>query len=51
MAQYQCRVVSVIAINEAVMDELEKWAMCPIALFIWRKISMAVSNVDLTLWR
>ena len=23
MAQYQCRVVSVIAINEAVMDELE----------------------------
>ena len=24
MAQYQCRVVSVIAINEAVMDELEK---------------------------
>ena len=51
MAQYQCRVVSVISINEAVMDELEN-GRCPHRLVhLGENIDGKVSNVDLTLWR
>lgn len=48
MAQYQCRVVSVIAINEAVMDELEKMGDVPHRLVhLEKNIDGTVSNVDL----
>jgi sporulation protein YunB len=48
MAQYQCRVVSVIAINEAVMDELEKMGDAPQRLVrLEKNADGTVSNVEL----
>lgn len=48
MAQYQCRVVSVIAINEAVMDELEKMGDVPHRLVhLEKNVDGTVSNVEL----
>ena len=48
MAQYQCRVVSVIAINEAVMDELEKMGDTPQRLVrLEKNADGTVSNVEL----
>ena len=48
MAQYQCRVISVIAINEAVMDELEKMGDAPQRLVrLEKNADGTVSNVEL----
>ena len=48
MAQYQCRVISVIAINEAVMDELEKMGDAPQHLVhLEKNADGTVSNIEL----
>ena len=51
MAQYQCRVISVIAINEAVMDELEKMGDAPNRLMSLENQDVAIPLGTLLGWQ